>query len=143
MHVVKDTPAGEEIATCMVHLHQHRGNVWLRQMGWITLFPTSDPAPAWRSAVAGLNVDLSDMGLPQFRHIVRDCRNVAEESVQNVRECHRDRACMYMFCRLLMTDAGEDTLTTALRAGSDAAAASVERDARALMFMTLAFVPNA
>ena len=107
MHVLKHTPAGEEIAKCMVHLHQHRGNVWLRQTGWISIFPMSDPAPAWRSAVAGPNGFSDHMLLPQFQRIVRNCGRVAEESVHHVRECERKKVSLWMFCRLMMMEWGD------------------------------------
>ena len=82
--------------------------------------------------MAGPNGFSSDMGVPEFRHILRDCKSVAEESLRHVRECQRARVCMCMYCRLMMMYAGEDTSATALRAGSDAPAASVQLRDRAL-----------
>ena len=43
---------GHLVAPYMIHLHQNRGNVWLRQVGWTNLYPSRDPAPEWRAAVA-------------------------------------------------------------------------------------------
>ena len=126
---------GEHIAPYMAHLHQNRGNVWLRQMGWITLFLMSDPAPAWKSAVADRNGFSSAMGLPEFRGVMNNCRGVAEESVRHVREDQRPRVCMCMYCRLMMMDHDDeytrmrnqdDDFATPMAPASQALAASAQ-----------------
>ena len=43
---------GHVLAPYVIHLHQNRGNVWLRQVGWTNLYPSRDPAPEWGAAVA-------------------------------------------------------------------------------------------
>ena len=49
VHLLTNAPIGKHIAPYMAHAHQNRGNIWLRQKGWVTLFPAPDPAP-WRGA---------------------------------------------------------------------------------------------
>ena len=84
------------------------GNVWLRVMGWITLFPMCDLAPAWASAVAGRNGFSSAMGLPEFRGIMNNRRGVAEESMRHVREEQRAEVCEGIYVCLMMMDAEGD-----------------------------------
>ena len=50
--VIALADVGNLVAPYMIHLHQNRGNVWLRQVGWTNLYPSRDPAPEWRAAVA-------------------------------------------------------------------------------------------
>ena len=50
--VIARADVGNLVAPYMIHLHQNRGNVWLRQVGWTNLYPSRDPAPEWRAAVA-------------------------------------------------------------------------------------------
>ena len=50
--VIARADVGNLVAPYMIHLHQNRGNVWLRQVGWTNLYPSRDPAPEWGAAVA-------------------------------------------------------------------------------------------
>ena len=52
MDEIRSGVVGHLLAPFMIHLHQNRGNVWLRQVGWTNLHPSRDPAPEWRAAVA-------------------------------------------------------------------------------------------
>ena len=125
---------GHMIAPFMVHLHQNRGNMWMRQIGWTSLHPSPDPAPAWRAAVAaqGIPGGLADVRFTvDSRHpgnpgpvaaLVEDARRLAEAATNNLpplvnthlprgvagpREMSRAEVCECLLCRLLLLDAGE------------------------------------
>ena len=90
--------AGHLIAPYMVHLHQNRGNIWIRLVGWTTLYPSPDPAPAWRAAVAahGGLADASAQAhaasvhaaqadvLTHVCRIVERCKQLAEEATNSL-----------------------------------------------------------
>ena len=125
---------GHLIAPYMVHLHQNRGNTWMRLVGWTTLYPSPDPAPAWRAAVAahgGLadasvraHGGLSEDGLGKVCRIVDDCQRLAETATNSLpfalnshlpgrtdgpprRRISRREVMKCLLCRLLLMDAGE------------------------------------
>ena len=92
--VLAPSCVGHLIAPYMVHLHQNRGNTWMRLVGWTTLYPSPDPAPAWRAAVAahgGLadasvaaHGGLSEDGLGKVCRIVDDCQRLAETATNSL-----------------------------------------------------------
>ena len=125
---------GHTIAPFMVHLHKNRGNMWMRQIGWTTLHPSPDPAPAWRAAVAaqGVTGGLADVRFTvDSRHagtpgpvaaLVQDTRRLAQASTNHLpplvnthlpqgvagpREISRVEVCECLLCRLLLLDQGE------------------------------------
>ena len=123
------------IAPFMVHLHQNRGNMWMRQIGWTSLHPSPDPAPAWRAAVAaqGAPGGLADLRFTEDeRHagtvdgpvaaLVQNTRFLAQASTDHLpplvnthlpqgvagpREISRVEVCECLLCRLLLLDQGE------------------------------------